>query len=42
MSIVNKDNELIKKYLDTRKELKEDFIKNIDNNFFTYDNPNII
>lgn len=35
MSIVNKDNELIKKYLDTRKELKEDFIKNIDNNFFT-------
>lgn len=40
MSIVNKDNELIKKYLD--KELKEDFIKNIDNNFFTYDNPNII
>jgi hypothetical protein len=38
-TIVNKDNEIIKKYLDARKELKEDFIKNFDYNFFTYDNP---
>ena len=35
------DKELIKKYLDTRKELKEDFIKNIDNNFFTFNILNI-
>lgn len=32
LSIVNKDNELIKKYLDARKELKEDFIKIFDDN----------
>lgn len=25
--------------MDARKELKEDFIKNFDYNFFTYDNP---
>jgi hypothetical protein len=36
--IVNKDNELIKRYLEVRQELIEEFKKNFDTNFFTYDN----
>lgn len=35
--IVNKDNVLIKKYLDVRQELIEEFKKNFDTNFFTYE-----
>ena len=35
--IVNKDNVLIKKYLDVRQELIEEFRKNFDTNFFSID-----